>query len=78
MNINTGKQRLFDKGNFACPAVYLDNLVDMLLLAGLKPEAIGETFLATDGGTYTWADFFNSYARIVGKPPCVPCPRVLP
>ena len=67
--IKAGALRVMDGGGFGCPAVYVDNLVDLLLLAGLKPAAIGQTFLATDGQAYTWSEFLNYYAKIVGAPP---------
>jgi nucleoside-diphosphate-sugar epimerase len=67
-SIKAGTLRLMDQGHHLCPAVYVDNLVDLILLAGLNPLAIGQIFLATDGQQYTWADFFNSYARIVDRP----------
>jgi nucleoside-diphosphate-sugar epimerase len=46
--------------------VYIDNLADALLLAGVKAEAVGEAFLITDGGICTWAEFFGYYARMLG------------
>ena len=60
-----GTLRLIDDGAPKCPAVFVDNLVDMLLRAGAKEEAVGEAFLATDGQHYSWRDFFEAYARMV-------------
>jgi len=68
LNIKAGTQRLIDGGIHECPAVYIDNLVDLILLAGLKPEAKGQIFPATDGHAYSWSDFISSYAKIVGQP----------
>ena len=67
--IKAGSLRVMDGGDFACPAVFVDNLVDLLLLTGLRPEAVGQTFLATDGQGYTWSEFLNGYAQIIGASP---------
>lgn len=61
-----GRWFLVDGGRGTCHAVYVDNLVDALLLAGVKPEAVGEAFLITDGQPCTWAEFFGYYARMIG------------
>jgi nucleoside-diphosphate-sugar epimerase len=58
---------LVDQGRGTCHAVYIDNLVDALLLAGELPGVAGEAFLITDDQPGTWADFFLSYARMVGR-----------
>ncbi|MEI7731528.1 MAG: NAD-dependent epimerase/dehydratase family protein [Verrucomicrobiota bacterium] len=52
-----------DEGRGSCHAIYVDNLVDSMLLAGLKPEAVGEAFLVTDGLDITWGDFFGYYQQ---------------
>lgn len=57
---------LIDAGSGSCNAVYVDNLVDAILLAGLRPEAVGEAFIVTDGLDVTWSDFFGHYARLLG------------
>jgi len=58
--------RLIDEGAPNCPAVFVDNLVDLLMQAGAKEQAVGEAFLATDGQAYSWRDFFEAYRDIVG------------
>jgi len=61
-----GRWFLVDSGSGACHAVYIDNLVDALLLAGVTPGAVGEAFLITDEKRCTWAEFFGYYARMLG------------
>ena len=61
-----GRWFLVDGGRGTCNAVYIDNLVDGILLAGVKPEAAGEAFLITDGQPCTWAEFYGHYARMIG------------
>jgi len=58
---------LVDHGTGTCHAVHVDNLVDAILLAGQSPAADGQAFLITDDQPSTWANFFLSYARMVGK-----------
>ncbi len=60
-----GQWFLVDRGRGACHAVYVDNLVDALLLAGVRPTAVGEAFLITDERPCTWAEFFGYYARML-------------
>lgn len=65
-SMQLGRWFLVDGGRGSCHAVYIDNLVDALLLAGAKPEAVGEAFLVTDGQPCTWAEFYGRYARMMG------------
>jgi nucleoside-diphosphate-sugar epimerase len=52
-----------------CNAVYIDDLVDGLILAAVSPAAVGERFLMS-GPPVTWATFFTEMARVLGtKPP---------
>ena len=46
---------------------YIDNLVDGVLLAIGKPEALGETFNLCDGQTVTYREFYLRYAAMLGK-----------
>lgn len=58
--------QLVDEGAGTCYAVYVDNLVDAMLLAGQASVGSGEAFLITDDQPCTWAEFFMEYARMVG------------
>lgn len=58
---------LVDEGSGACNAVYVDNLVDIILIAGYHPKAVGESFLLTDGEKITWREFFGHYAKMVNE-----------
>jgi nucleoside-diphosphate-sugar epimerase len=52
-----------------CNAVYIDDLIDGLILAAVSPAAVGERFLMS-GPPVTWATFFTGMARVLGtKPP---------
>jgi nucleoside-diphosphate-sugar epimerase len=54
--------------------VYIDNLVDGVVLAAASPKAIGEIFTIADGITVATGDFFAHYSRMLGKPR----PRTVP
>lgn len=64
--VKKGKMILFSGGRGMLNYVYIDNLVDAILLATEDDRAVGEAFIVNDGAT-TWKDFFESYARMAGK-----------
>jgi nucleoside-diphosphate-sugar epimerase len=49
--------------------VYIDNLVDLLMLAATHPDAAGETFLACDGVDMTFEEFCERVAKGIHVPP---------
>ena len=51
-----------------CNAVYVDDLVDSLLLSIKLDKAIGETFIISGLDTLTWNDFFAAYSKMTGMP----------
>ena len=65
-SMKLGRWFLLDGGQGSCHAVYIDNLIDAILLAGVTPDAVGEAFLITDGRPCTWAEFYGHYARMMG------------
>jgi nucleoside-diphosphate-sugar epimerase len=46
--------------------VYIDDLVDGIVLAGSRPEASGQIFNIGDGSTPTCEEFFGYHARMLG------------
>jgi nucleoside-diphosphate-sugar epimerase len=59
-----------DRGEGLCNAVYIDDLVDGLILAALAPEAVGERFILSGPKPVTWATFFTEMSVALGtKPP---------
>lgn len=69
-------------GQFALPAggrgvfspIYLDDLLDGILLAATRPEGAGQIFTLTGGAPVTTAEYFGHLARIAGRR----APRGLP
>ncbi|RJS78984.1 NAD-dependent epimerase/dehydratase family protein [Methanophagales archaeon] len=57
---------LIDNGQAAFNGVYVDNLIDAMLLAAEKPEAANQDFLIGDGFNMTWRDYFSGLCDIVG------------
>ncbi len=64
--MSNGSFSLVDAGLGSCHAVYVDNLVDAILLAGARNEAVGEAFIITDGEEdITWQEFYGHYMRLL-------------
>jgi nucleoside-diphosphate-sugar epimerase len=72
---------------FALPAmgrsvfspVFVENLVDGVLLAIDEPRAAGQVYVLSDGVGVTTREFFGHYFRMLGKrgPICLPTPVAL-
>ncbi len=57
---------------FAHP-VYVENLVDGIVLAARREEAVGQAFNISDGIAMTWRDFYTRYGRLIGcRPRSIP------
>lgn len=65
MEAKKGQLPFINSGRGSVHPIYVDNLVDLLLLCALHPDAVGQTFNAADDGPVTWADFFGAYMRMV-------------
>ena len=47
-----------------CNAVYVDDVVDALILAAQKDEALGERFLISGPAPVSWREFYAAYERM--------------
>ena len=63
-SIRSGWVALVDGGSGYCNAVYIDDLVQAMLLAAVSPRAIGGTFLISGEKPSTWAEFDGAYAHV--------------
>ena len=72
--IKSGQMVLPAGGRGHIGPVYVDNLVDGVMLAAASGEASGEVFTIADGIAVEIGDFFANYSRMLGKPR----PRTLP
>ncbi len=71
--LRKGKLMLIDGGRHLCKPIYIDNLIDGLILCAKVETAVGEAFNFTDGDPVPWRDFFGAYATMFGKKlPSVP------
>jgi nucleoside-diphosphate-sugar epimerase len=62
-----GRLFLIDGGRHMCKPIYIDNLVDGLILCAQHPMAPGEAFNLTDGEPVPWRDFLGAYGTMLGR-----------
>lgn len=55
-----------DGGDGLCNAVYVDDVVDALILAAQNDGVIGERFLISGDSPVTWREFYAAYERALG------------
>jgi nucleoside-diphosphate-sugar epimerase len=65
--IKAGQMVLPAGGHGRIGPVYVDNLLDGVVLAAASPDAVGEIFTIADGHAIEVGDFFARYARMLGK-----------
>ncbi|MDR7543846.1 MAG: NAD-dependent epimerase/dehydratase family protein [Armatimonadota bacterium] len=58
---------LVDGGRGICNCVYIDNLVDAMLLAAETDDAVGDVFHVSDAEPQTWGAFLEAHARALGE-----------
>jgi nucleoside-diphosphate-sugar epimerase len=56
---------LVGSGRGSAFPIYIDDLVDLLLLCAVHPHAAGETFNAVNNSPVTLADFLTGYMRMI-------------
>lgn len=64
--LRTGLVPLVDGGEGLCNAVYIDDVVDALLLAAAGPAAVGERFLISGAEPITWRRFYDAFEQLLG------------
>ena len=55
-----------DDGPGLCSAVYVDDVVQGLMLAARRDAAVGECFLISGASPVTWIEFYEAYRRVLG------------
>lgn len=65
--LSRGLPLLVDGGWGFCHPIYVDNLVDALLGAGIVEDAAGQVFNVADDDV-PWRQFLGHYARMAGRP----------
>lgn len=61
-------------GNTYCPVIFIDDLVDLLLVVAQHPAASGEVFNAVSDEPVTWRQFIGAYASLAGHQMLWPVP----
>jgi nucleoside-diphosphate-sugar epimerase len=57
---------LVEGGSGFCNAVYVDDVVEAILLAAGRDEAVGEAFLISGDAPVTWRDFYAAFEGMLG------------
>ncbi len=65
--IRDGIFTYFDGGRYSASLIYIDNLVDGLVLCGSKPEAANQTYFFRDDYDVTWKQYLDDLAAMFGK-----------
>lgn len=65
--LKSGRMILVDNGQGLCNAVYINNVIQALILAAVKESAIGQAFLISGEKPVTWKDFFEGYEQILNE-----------
>jgi nucleoside-diphosphate-sugar epimerase len=60
---------LIDRGRAIAGLCYVENLIDLVLLAAREQTAAGQTYNASDGLAMTWREFAGDLAAGLGAPP---------
>ena len=58
-----------DRGEGLCNAVYVDDVVNAMILAADHPNSIGQRFLVSGPEPITWSDFYEKTANSIGVQP---------
>jgi nucleoside-diphosphate-sugar epimerase len=57
-----------DNGEGRCNLVYVDDVVQAMVLAAVSPAAVGQRFLISGAETLTWRDYYSAIAAELGVP----------
>ncbi len=64
--LKTGLVPLVNGGEGFCNAVYIDDLVDAMILAATRPDVLGETFLISAEQPVTWKTYYDVLQEAIG------------
>jgi nucleoside-diphosphate-sugar epimerase len=73
--LRAGRGLLIDGGDGDAAFTWVDNLVELLVLAGRSPAAAGRIYNGNDGGGVTWRRYLGDLASLCGaRPPRLSLP----
>lgn len=64
LELTRGITPLIDSGRGSCHPIYIDDLVELIVLSGFHDGAVGQIFNGTPDPPYTWFAFLDAYARM--------------
>jgi nucleoside-diphosphate-sugar epimerase len=67
--MQAGQPILIGDGRGLANPVFVENLVDGIILAARHPAAVGEAYNLSDGVALTWREFYARYAELIGVAP---------
>ncbi len=67
--LRQGLMLKIDSGSAPGGWAYVDNVVDAVLLASSREEAVGEAFNVADGTGATWAEYLDAFSAELGYRP---------
>ncbi len=76
--LRRGRPVLIDSGNGICNAIYIENLIDLIILALKNDAAIGQSFIGAEGRGVPWREFYGAYAKMLGVSKIKAMPRWFP
>jgi len=65
--IKDGLFTCFDRGRWSASLIYIDNLVDGLILCGTREEAANRTYFFRDDWNVTWKQYLDDLAAMFDK-----------
>jgi nucleoside-diphosphate-sugar epimerase len=71
-DLKTGRVALVHEGTGYCNAVYVDDVVDAMILAATRPDVVGETLLISAAEPVTWRSFWHAFEAALGVEGTVP------
>lgn len=74
--LRSGSPGLISGGQMNAGLAYVDNVADILILAGSAEKAVGKAYNASDGTDVTWGQYFTDIADMIGlkNPKSIPRP----
>ncbi|MDX1630318.1 MAG: NAD-dependent epimerase/dehydratase family protein [Thermoanaerobaculia bacterium] len=64
-SLASGRVILVDGGQGLANPVYVDDLVEAMLLAAVRPGAVGEAFLISSAEEVTWRELYEGFAELL-------------
>lgn len=64
--LKAGRVILVENGSGLCNAVYLDDVIQAMILAATRDEAVGQAFLISAEEPVTWREFYGAYEKMLG------------